>query len=194
MKRKQEKIVSAVEGWIVAEELPAGAGLNVIRPNDPHAGLSRDEIEEWAEFIAWYLRQDMAVLLLIPAPAGSDDFYLADHQVTETEYSAFCTHDFQRLMRPFNKADYAYKKLLERVRDLGLLYSVLSDEEGRRNTRDRFRTLLERELSERLGRLLLALQRTSDREKKDALIKRIGRIQRQVRECEAVWERYSQTD
>jgi len=192
MKREKEKIVRAVDGWIVEEELPAGARLKVIRPNDPNAGLSEDEINEWAEFIAWYLRQDMAVLLLIPAPAGSDDFYLADHQVTETEYSAFCTHDFQRLMRPFNKEAYAFKKLLERVRDLALLHSALGSEEGRFNTWRRFRRLLEREFEGRLNRLAWGFHQAQGRDDKAGIERKIKAIMKRVKECEVVWEKYSQ--
>ena len=102
MKSKTQKVVNAVEGWFVTEELPHSPGLKIHRPNHPDHGLSEDEVEARNEFIAWHLRQELGALLLIPAMESAGDFFLADLDVTDSGYSAFNTHDFQQMRGAIN--------------------------------------------------------------------------------------------
>ena len=187
MKKQTKQIVGEVEGWIEEQELPVKAGLKVVRQWDLHLGQSEEEVEAWVEFIGWHLRQDRVLLLLIPGQETGDGFYIGDYGVVDSEYSAFNTHDFDRLRGEFNRQAYARWKLLERVEELALIHSCISDEEGRRNTEARFKGLLEREFGERLDKLAEKLVRTADRERQEEIKRRIEAIRRQVGECERVW-------
>jgi hypothetical protein len=84
----------AVDSWIVDEELPVRANLKVVKRNDPDNGLSEDEIMDRNEFIRCYLLQDLDMLMTIPKQDTEDDFFIHDCDVTDSEYSAFNTHDY----------------------------------------------------------------------------------------------------
>lgn len=187
MKKHTKQTVGEVEGWIEAQQLPVKAGLKVVRQWDVHQGRSEEEVEAWAEFIGWHLRQDRILLLLVPGQEAGDGFFIGDYGVGDSEYSAFNTHDFDRLRGEFNRRAYARRKLLERVEELALIHSCISDEAGRRNTEARFRGLLEREFGEQLDKLAEKLIGTSDRERQAEIKRRIEAIRRQVGECERVW-------
>jgi hypothetical protein len=130
-----------VDSWISEENLPASAQLKVIRQNDPDYGLTEDELAERNEFIHWYLLQDYAPLLLVPRQTDDAGFFIPEVDVTSPECSAFSTHDFLDSLQPFNKYGYAMKKLMERIRDLTILHSCLSSEQGRLNTQRGFEAL-----------------------------------------------------
>jgi len=192
MKTKKQKVVNAVEGWFVEEELPHRYGLKVIKPNHPDHGLTEDEVDARNEFIAWYLRQETALLNLIPAPETDNGFFLADLEVTDTEYSAFNTHDFQRLRCPVNWKAYAQKKLAQKVEDLAILYSCLSTAEGQTNTQARFKRLLEAEYQDKLENLAKKLHKAKDRVDQAEVRRKIRRIQRQVWELCSIWAKHAQ--
>lgn len=54
------------DSWIPEEEMPARAGLKVIRKNHPDFGLTEDEIQDRNEFIRCYLMSEFESLLMIP--------------------------------------------------------------------------------------------------------------------------------
>ena len=191
MKSKTQIVVNAVEGWFVTEELPHRGGLRVLRPNHPDHGLSEDEVEARNEFIAWHLRQELGALLLIPAIESAGDFFLADLDVTDSEYSAFNTHDFHQMRGTINWWAYAERKLEDRVNDLALLCSCLSHEEGRRNTKARYTRLLQHEFQDKLDRLAQQLHVARDPEAKAEAGRKIGRIQQQVWKLNQIWTKCS---
>ena len=191
MKSKTQKVVNAIEGWLIEEELPHRGGLRVLRPNHPDHGLSEDEVEARNEFIAWYLRQELGALLLIPATESAGDFFIADLDVTDSEYSAFNTHDFHQMRGKINWQACAERKLEKRVKDLALLCSCLSHEEGRRNTKARYIRLLQHEFQDKLDRLARQLHEARDPEAQAEARRKIGQIQRQVWKLNQVWSKYS---
>ena len=192
MKTKNEKVVYAVEGWLLEEELPTRSGLKVLKSNHPDHGLTEDEVEARNEFIAWHLSQETALLNLIPASEGDNGFFLADLEVTDTEYSAFNTHDFQRFRCPVNGKAYAQKKLAQKVKDLAILHSCLSTAEGRVSTQARFKGLLEAEFQDRLENLAQKLHQARDGVDQAEVRLKIGRIQRQVWELSSTWAKHAQ--
>ena len=125
----KEQIQCIDDGWIVEEELPARANLTVIRTDDPNFGLTEDAIQERNEYIHWYMMQDFALLMTIPRQVATNDFFIEDCNVTDSEYSAFNTVDFQRQMQPFNKYAYAIMKKMEYVKDLAMntIYRFILD-------------------------------------------------------------------
>ena len=98
--------------------------------------MDESEIEAYWEFISWYLGQEHLLLLSIPKPEESD-FWTAELDELGNNVSAMNTHDFERLY-PFNKYHYKLKKMCERVKDLAITHSCISDEEGRKNVKNRF--------------------------------------------------------
>jgi len=180
--------------WIVEEELPARPGLKVIRRNDPNYGLTKDEIQDRNEFIFCYLMKDFQLLMMIPKQPLENDFFIPDCDVTEDGYSAFNTHDFQRTLKPFDKYGYAMKKIMERLNDLAILYSSISSPEGRRHTCQRYQSLVEFEFRSRLMDMIDRYKKTTDFERKLALKRKIGEVNRRILECKEIWERYAPRD
>jgi hypothetical protein len=189
--RSKQEIRCQVESWIAEEEFPVRANLKVIRTTDPDYGLTEDEIQDRKEFIRCYLLRDYELLMMIPKQESDSDFFIADCSVAEEEYSAFNTHDFQRMQRPFNKYWYAMKMILERVKDLAILHSSCSDEEGRKEMCSRYEALLDREFRDSVQRLAWWYSRTMDEERRLSLKDRIASLNRRLLDCKKVWERYA---
>jgi len=183
-----------VDTWIAEEEMPASAQLKVIRQNDPDYGLTEDELDERNEFIQWYLLQDYVPLLSVPKQAADAGFYIPQVDVTSAEYSAFNTHDFQEGLKPFNNFGYAMKKIMERIRDLAILHSSLSSEEGRLNTQRRYEAFLEARFRSRLAQLIERCQMTADPDRKLELRQKIAELTRRIIEAKRIWERYAPWD
>lgn len=125
------------------ECLPTRSDLRVIRESDPNHGLSDDEISDRDEFIRCYIMSEFESLLSVPKPES--DFF-----VENFEESAFNTNDFDRMVAPFNKKAYAIKEIMERVKDLAIIHSCISSEEGRLNTQRRYEALVDKEFRDRL--------------------------------------------
>jgi len=187
-------IGTAIEKWIVEEQLPVREGLKVIRLNDPDYGLTEDELDERNEFIQWYLLQDYVPLLSVPKQAADAGFYIPEVDVTSAEYSAFNTHDFQDGLKPFNNYGYAMKKIMERIRDLAILHSSLSSEQGRLNTQRRYEAFLEARFRSRLAQLIERCQMTDDPDRKLELKQKIAELTRRIIEAKRIWERYAPWD
>lgn len=125
----QAQIGQTVDKWIKEKQISRPALLRVIRINDPWYGMTEEEIGGRREFIRCYLMKDFELLLMIPLPPRENDFWFASHQ--EFMESAFNTWDFQRMERLFDEYGYRVKRVLERVKDLALLHSCISQLEGR---------------------------------------------------------------
>lgn len=192
MKTKKQIVVNAVEGWIVESELPNNRALKALRLNHPNHGLTEDEIEERNEFIAWFLRQELTLLDIIPTPESDNSFFIADLEVTDTEYSAFNTHDYQRMKSRPNWAVIAKQKLIDRVQELALLHSCISQEAGKANTKERFKKFLEDEFQEKLEKLAQRLHKAKDSAGQADIRCKIGQIQRQILELHQVWAEHAQ--
>jgi hypothetical protein len=182
------------EDRIPEEELPVRAGIKVIRRNNPDYGLSKDEIADRNEFIRCYLAREYELLMMLPASAERNDFFVSDFHVTDEAYSAFNTVDFQRTMKPFDKYGYAIKKIMGRIKDLAILHSAISQDEGRENTLGRVKALVELEFRERLLRYVEQYKASQSDARKLSLKKKIGEMNRRILECKRIWERYAPRD
>ena len=183
-----------VDTWIAEEELPISAQLRVIRQNDPDYGLTEDELAERNEFIEWYLLQDFAPLLSVPRQAADTGFFIAEVDASSSDYSAYSTHDFLDTLQPFNKYGYAMKKLMERIRDLAILHSSLSSEQGRLNTQRRYEAFLEAKFRSRLAHLIERCHWIDDPDRKLDLKLKIAELTRRITEAKRIWERYAPWD
>jgi hypothetical protein len=191
MNHKQKAIY---EDSIPEEELPVRAGLKVIRQTDLDYGLSDDEIADRNEYIRCYLLREFELLLMVPIETEESEFFFADVQVTDGAYSAFCTVDFQKTLKPFDKYGYAMEKIMERVKNLAILHSAISHQEGRENIIKRFQALVEVQFREGLLRHIDQYQASQNQEQKERLKKKIGELNRRILECQKIWERYAPWD
>ena len=124
--------------------MPPRAGLIVVRENDPNYGLSDTETQDRIEFIRCYLLKDFEAILLVTIQDYGDEFFVQDHLVTDGGYSAFNTTDFHNTMRPFNKYGYAMKKIMERVKDLAVMHSCISQDQHRKEVYERYKNYVAR--------------------------------------------------
>lgn len=191
MKNKQQV---TYEDRIPEEELPVRSGIRVVNRNDPDYGLLDEEISDRNEFIRCYLAREYELLMMLPAEAPGHDFFMSDFHVTDEAYSAFDTVDFHRTMQPFDKYGYAVKKVMERVKDLAVLYSAVRNEGGKQNILRRFHALVELEFRERLTRYVDRYKAAGTDDKKTSLKRKIGEMNRRILECKRIWEQYAPRD
>ncbi len=177
--------------WIDEEDFPVNPVLKVIREMDPNCGLSDDEITDRNEFIRCYLWKDFEALFLIPAKAPKDDFFIESF-----DESAFNTADFQRLhpFRPFDRYAYRIKKVMEKVMDLAIMHSCLTDSEGRLNTLRRYENLVENEFRATSAGLASWYKKVFDSHRRFELKRKIAKLNRRILECKMIWERYAPTE
>jgi hypothetical protein len=179
------------ENWIPEEQLSPSSGFKVISKTDPNHGLSEDEIQDRNEYIRCYLLKDFWLLMTIPKQATEDDFFIPDCNVSNADYSAFNTVDFQRTQRPFNKYAYAMKKIMERVKELAIMHSSISDEDGRLATYQRYEALVDREFRHRLLTMADRHKRQADEEKRYWMRRKIAELNQRILECKRIWALYA---
>ena len=189
--KSKEQISFTVDSWISEEDLPVRANLKVLRKNKHDYRLTEDEIQDRKEFIRCHLLSDFELLTMIPKQDTEDDFFIFDCDVTSPEYSAFNTHDYQRTQRLFNKYHYAMKKIMEQVKDLAIMHSCISDEEGRLATYRRYEALVDREFRHRLLTLADRHKGEADGEKRYWMKRKIAELTRRILECKRIWAQYA---
>lgn len=189
--KSTQQISCTVDIWIPEEELPPRAGLKVIRRNDPEYDLTEDEIRDRNEFIRCYLLSYHELLTMIPKQDTGGDFFIVDCDVNDPEYSAFNAVDYQRQMRPFNKYFYAIKKMLERVKDLAILHSSITDEEGRLEVCQRYQALVNRKFRIRLLTVIKRYNSTQNEEQRFKMKQQIAELNYRILDCKRIWERYA---
>jgi len=185
----EETVRSEAGKWIDGEELPVSPTLRVERRCDPWLGYTEEEVEDCKEFIRWYVGQDFALLLVIPVHPRETEIWFEDYEEFRT--SAFNTNDFERIRPPFDKYRYRVKKVLEKVKDLAILYSCLTTVEGREHTMGRYENLVIREFREKLMSLVKEYQGTMDFDEKMLLKTKIAEQSRRIMKCKEVWQKYS---
>ena len=147
-----KQIQKTVDRWIVEEEYPSSTHLKVERTSaryfNPCEDMEDEEATAYWEFIYGIILQEHSILFSIPKPEAPD-FWIVELDELGNNVSAMNTHDFERL-QPFNKYHYKLKKMCERVKDLAITHSCISDEEGRKNVRNRFLNLVRSECKEKM--------------------------------------------
>jgi hypothetical protein len=179
---------------IPEEELPVRSNMRVVSRNHPNHGMSTDEVADRNEFIRCYLMREFEALLMIDMDEYNDSFFIPDYTVADDGYSAFNTVDFQRTMEPFDAYGYAMEKIMERVKDLAILYSALTSDDGRQNILRRFNSLVEFEFRERLLGCVDRFHTARTDDQKENLKKKIGELNRRIIECRKIWERFAPRD
>jgi hypothetical protein len=179
---------------IPEEEFPPRAGLVVVRETDPNLGLCDTEIQDRIEFIRCYLLKDFEVILLVPRQDATDDFFVQDYLVMDGCYSAFNTVDFQNTMRPYNKYGYAMKKIMERVKDLAVMHSCISQPEHRKEVYRRFKSFVARKFGYQIEEFAMQHHLEGSAQRRYSLKRKIAQLEQKIRQCQKIWEQYAPPD
>ena len=179
------------ENCVPEEEMPVRAGLVAIRKSDPNYGLAQDEIQARNEYIRCYLLKDFELLMIIPKQATEDDFFIHDCDVFSQQYSAFNTHDFQCQMRPFNMQGYVMKKIMERVKDLAIMHSCISQPENRQLVFEQFLSFMSFEFVDEVEEFARQLHTDISYTKQAQIKRKITTLSRKIQKCKRIWERYA---
>jgi hypothetical protein len=181
-----------VDSWIEEEQLPPRANFKVKKGFDPYEGMDEDEIEAYKTFRSWFVNKDLELLTIIPKQE-KDDFYIAVEDDNSISY-AFGSMDFQRLLPVFDKYQYKLKKIYERVKDLADTHSAISQEDGKKNTKEKYINLVETEFRETAVMLLETYQKYPHLVNRVKLMKRIAEINSRIRKCKDIWNKYAFLD
>ena len=180
-----------MNNWIDENELPVRADLQAVKIKDPDYGMTQDEIEDRNEFIRCYILSGFETLLTIPVKKLESDFFVEDWAE-----SAFNTEDYYRMypkMR-FNRYSFRIKKILQEVEHIAILYSCVSDNQGRQRTFNRYKTLVEKEFRNKALFLIGKYRITNDSEERLALREKISELNKRILQCKKIWEQYAPRD
>jgi len=180
-----------MNNWIDENELPVRADLQVVKINDPDYTMTQDEIEDRNEFIRCYILSGFEALLTIPVNKYESDFFIENW-----EESAFNTVDYYRMYpnTGFNRYSFRIKKILQEVEHLAILYSCISDNQGRQRTFNRYKTLVDHEFRNKALFLNGKYRITNDSEERLALREKISELNKRILQCKKIWEQYAPRD
>jgi len=141
---------------------------------DLYSEFDDEMVEDYRDYMSWFMRKDDALLGHIPAKVSKGFF------VTEFEESAFNTCDFQNGKPKFDRYGYRIRKVMERVGDLAMQYSCIRSKEGRAGVRKMFESLMQSEF------LIEAVDALNEGDTWKA-----KRLYGKVEACKKVWDEWS---
>lgn len=190
-----DEVSIAVDKWIDEMDLPTSA---VLKPYRKYREASPDEpgeLEEWYEAVRTVFLKEHQLMLSIPKPVEQShkpDFWQKDLDEFGIDQSAFNTMDFHREHNvKFNKHAWRINKIYERVKFLGILYSCVSHEEGRRNTFQKFKNLVELKFKDEADMLVKHLKKYPHLIDSVKTAGRITALNYHIRKCNEIWKKYS---
>ena len=182
------------ENWINEAELPVHPYLKPISRFDGLYPEDAEEREAYWDFINWAMTREHAVLLNIPK-SQNECYWFIELDEFGNDISVFNTMDFQRLHPDrFNKYHYRLKKVYEKVKDLALLHSCISQDEGKENVFKKYRSLVEDEFSDKAKMFLETYKKYPHLVNKDKLIEKIAEQNSRIRRCKRIWKEYAYSD
>lgn len=186
--KNREQICEVVDSWIDEEELPSRANFKPISRFDDVYPRDDEEWQAYWDFMHWYLSQEFQILMSIPRQAGQDrDFWeFEDDDSISFHYSSI---DYQRA-HPFDKYAYRIRKIYERVQDLAIRYSCISDDKGKANIAKRFENLLNDEFRNKLQTLLDNYRKYPHLMNKKKLFTRIAELNSRIQTCKNIWRKH----
>jgi len=191
----KQQISKQVQNWILEQDLPPKATLKTIKKFDGLYPEDDEEREAYWDFIHWAINREHAVLLYIPKTQNKNDFWQLDLDESGTDVSAFNTVDFERMYpQRFNKYAYKINKIYEKVRDLALLHSCISHEEGRKNVHGRFTNLIEDEFKDNATMLVETYKKYPQLLNKEKVFDRVSKLNSNIRKCNQIWQQHAYQD
>ncbi len=184
----REQISSEVDAWIAEEELPTC--LKPVKMYDSlYPGNDEEEREAYLDFMHWHLTKDWELLNLIPDNRNTDYF---QNPISANEDSAFYTMDYRK------KAGYSFsgyylrlKKIYERIKDLAILHSSISHEEGRANIRQRYNNLVDDEFRTQRNEILDTLRKNPQLIDKGKALERLSELNIRISKAYSIWNQYA---
>jgi hypothetical protein len=180
---------------IDVEELPEHPCLQPIRVFDGIYPEDEEERQAYWDFVTWTMTREHAVLLSIPQQKNESDIWQNDLDEFGNDSSAFNTMDYQKLHpSTFNKYQYRLTKICEKIKDLALLHSCISQPEGKQNTWHRFKGLVEKEFRDEAILFVETYKKYPHLVNKDKLLERVSQLNSKIRKCKQIWQEYAHTD
>ncbi len=200
--KTKEQVEHEVDSWISQEELPTRAKLkkvNAVNPayagiTDPATGewmlepMDEDEIEAYREHLRWFLTQDYDLIMSLPLP--EDNELKMPIETDDSLSFAFDSMDFQR-EHPFNKYHYRIKMVYEKVKALATTHAVLTDNEAKERTHERFKNLVNTEFRNKAVTIATTYKKYSAWMKRDKVIDEIKGLNSKIRTCKRIWKQHA---
>jgi hypothetical protein len=143
-----------------------------------------------AESEALMASQDYRALAEIPI--NRKNYFFIRQLEDGVDTSAFNTVDFFRLHHfEFDKYRYFTDKVAERIADLAMTFSCISNQIGKNNTWRRYASLVNSTYRDRALRLAAIFRATQDSEQKYELYCKIQELNRQIRRVKRIWHKYA---
>jgi hypothetical protein len=189
---QMKSVDEVVDDRVSEEDLPRRPGLRAIRKFDGLYPEDEDERRAYWDFIGWFMRRDWALLECVPVK--KKDGWFPPFQIEEVgtelfnDVSHFNTMDFEGLSGfRFDFVYWRHRMVLDRIRDLAITYSVLSDVGGKDRTFRRFRRLVEGEYRDEAVMVAEHLRRHGVWLNRARAVARIEILNRKIRDCKRVW-------
>jgi hypothetical protein len=181
------------QGLINSQEMPAY--LKPVRMFDCVYPENEEEREAFWDFIHWYIEYDHAILLSIPIKDYEHDFWHIDLNQAGSDSSAFNTMDYRK-QHPytFDKYQYRVKKVFEKIQDLALLHSCISNPKGKKNTFQRYKSLVEKEFSDPAKALLETYKKYPRMKNKEELVQKIAKLNIKIIHCKRIWQKHANAE
>jgi len=179
-----------VEAWIEEEEMPVSSALKPLRKFD---GLYPDDPEEsdaYWDFIHWSMTREHTVLMQVPMKEGQVGF--CPIETDDATSFAFGSADYQARLPKFDRYQYRVKKVYERVKDLAITHSCISNEDGRINTHNKYRSLVENEFQDQARLLYDTFKKYPQWVNKQKLLERLAELNSKIRKCKRIWKEYAE--
>ena len=182
-------IRARVEAWIADEELATNGRLKPVRKFDGLYPEDLDEAVAYWDFIHWALTQEHAVLLTIPKQDSRKDFWQIE---TDDSISfLFGSADYLGRLPEFDRYQYRIKKVCEKVKDLAITYSCISNKCGKENTYNKYRRSVENEFQDQAKVLYDTLKKYPAWVNKQKLLERLTELNSRIRRCKRIWDKYA---
>ena len=189
---EQTLIEWEVENEFREDDLPVSPFLKPINRRDElydEIGIRTDEEKEaYWEYISQCMNMEHKVIMDIPVPKDTE--FWPPVETDESMSFAFSSMDFQR-EHPFDRYHWKRKKVFEEVKDLGITYSSLSNEDGRENTHRKYEDLVGKEFKNQAKFLLETYKKYPQWLDKEKTFNRIAGLNSEIRKCNEIWDKYS---
>ena len=93
--------------------------------------------------------------------------------------------------KPLNGYQYRLKQIFEKVKDLAVMHSCISHREGRENTRQRYKSLVESEFRDEAVVLLDTLKKYPQWVDRKKLAIRLAKLNSNIRKCNEIWKAHA---
>ena len=184
-------------GWdeIYEGDLPAASFLKPINKMEElfkEIGIETDEEREaYWYYIYQCMNKEHKIIMDIPMPENTE--FWPPVETDESLSFAFSSMDYQR-RNPFDRYHWRVKKVYEKVKDLGITYSSVSHEEGKNNTYQRYRNLVQNEFRDRADFLLETYKKYPQWMDRQKLFDTVADLNSKIRKCNEIWDEYSTWD